>query len=425
MSGTGVTDAAVLAAVAAETGAMEAHLAELVAAPTVLGNEEPGQVLMEEAFRSAGLETRSVPLDAEALRGHPLASPFSWTVDGKRNVVGTWAGAGEGRSLVLNGHIDVVPPAAEELWTRPPYEAHRDGEWIYGRGAGDMKAGLVAMVGVVRALRALGVTPRGDLTLQSVVEEECGGNGAVQCLIDLQAHGGADAVVIPEPFPRAVLTSQVGVLWFHIDLVGTPAHAGSATLGENAVEAMFPIVAALRELEAELNVDPPAPYDVFPHPINLNVGTITGGDWTSTVAAQCTVGFRLATYPGRPVIELKRRVEETVAGTAALHPYLAAHVPRVRYDGFAVDGAALRSDDPIVTALAQASQAVTGEAAPAVPSTATTDARVFLLGGIPAACLGPRAENIHAIDERVHAPSIVETAQTLALLVRDWCGVAG
>ena len=132
------------AAVAAETEWMVALLERLVAAPTTLGGEEEGQALMRDAFAACGLEPVDVPLDAEALRAHPHHSPFSWSVEGKRNVVATWTGTGGGRSLILNGHVDVVPPANAELWSSPPFEPRREGDWLYGRGAGDMKAGLVA-----------------------------------------------------------------------------------------------------------------------------------------------------------------------------------------------------------------------------------------------------------------------------------------
>src|SRR6476661_5232705 len=184
-------------AVAAEAAWMEDLLGELVAAPTVLGHEEPGQAVMARAFADCGLEPVDVPMDADAICADPHHSPFSWAVEGKRNVVASWVGSGgRGRSLILNGHVDVVPPASTALWTSDPFEPRRDGDWLYGRGAGDMKAGLVAMTGAVRALRRAGVRLAGDLQLQSVVEEECTGNGALQLLIDGHA---ADACVLTEP----------------------------------------------------------------------------------------------------------------------------------------------------------------------------------------------------------------------------------
>ncbi len=237
---------------------MEDLLVALVRQPTELGHEDAGQELIAEAWKECGLEPREVPMDADALRHHPNASPFSWEVTGKRNLVATWPGTGGGRSLILNGHIDVVPPAAAELWTSPPYEPRREGDWLYGRGAGDMKAGLAAIAGAVKALKQAGVRPKGDVHLQSVVEEECGGNGALQTLID---GAGADACVITEPHPDHLTIAQPGVLWFHIDIVGRPAHAAYAPTGENAIDAAYSVLAELRKLEAELNADPPPPYD--------------------------------------------------------------------------------------------------------------------------------------------------------------------
>src|SRR4051794_15123266 len=295
---------------------MQDVLTRLVAAPTTLGNEEPGQVVMEAAFRDVGLTPYDIALDADAIRADPHSSPFSWDVAGKRNVLATWEAGGEGgRSLILNGHVDVVPPAAEALWTTPPFEpAVRDG-WLYGRGAGDMKAGLVAMTGALRGLMALDLAPRAPVHLQSVVEEECTGNGALMCVL---RGPSADACVLTEPHPDHITFAQVGVVWAHVDIRGAPAHAARASaLGFNAIDAARTVTEALRELEAELNADPPAPYDAFEHPINLNPGVIRGGDWPSTVAAECTVSYRLALYPGEDPLALRARIEDAVRGAAA------------------------------------------------------------------------------------------------------------
>ena len=291
---------------------------------------------MREAFAGLGLEPVDVPLDPEALSGHPGASPFSWDVEGKASVVAAWEPAepADGRSLVLNGHIDVVSPEPAAMWSSPPFGARRDGDWLYGRGAGDMKAGLAAIVGAVGGLRALGLSPHARVELQSVVEEECSGNGALSCVL---AGHSADAAIVTEPTSGAIQYSQVGVLWFSVRVAGRPAHAGDAPQGQNAIEASFPVIRALRELEDELNVDPPAPYDVYPHPINLNVGMIRGGDWPSTVAGESVTHLRLALYPDGDVDELKRRVEETVAA-AAQDPALEGFGVEVRYDGFACRG---------------------------------------------------------------------------------------
>jgi acetylornithine deacetylase len=377
---------------------------------------------MRRAFASLGLEPVDVPLDAAVLRGSPAASPFSWDVAGKANVVADWPAAGGdgGRSLILNGHVDVVSPAPVALWSGDPYEPRRDGDWMYGRGAGDMKAGLAAIVGAVAGLQRLGLAPRARVELQSVVEEECTGNGAAACVL---AGSRADAAVITEPTGGAIWNAQVGVLWFSVRVAGRPAHAGEAASGENAIEATYPVIAALRELEADLNAAPPPPFSGHAHPINLNVGTIRGGDWPSTVAGECIVEMRLALYPGERVEDLRRRVEETVAAAARADAFLARCEVEVHYDGFACEGYVL-DGGPLVTAAGDAAARVYGARPAVLASTATTDARTFHLhGDTPAICFGPYALNIHSVDERVHLPSMLQTAQAVALFVRDWCGV--
>jgi acetylornithine deacetylase len=417
---TGTADIAT--AVAGQAEWMTQLLVELVQAPTELHHEEAGQALMADAFAACGLTPRDIRLDPEALRAHPNASPFSWEVGGKRNVVATWPATGSGgRSLILNGHIDVVPPAAPELWQSPPYVARRDGDWLYGRGAGDMKAGLVAIAGAVRALRETGVELNADVHLQSVVEEECTGNGALQCLIDGMR---ADACVLAEPHPDHLTIAQVGVLWFHVEVAGEPVHAAYATTGQNAIEAAQVVLAALRELEAQLNEDPPAPFDAVAHPINLNPGVIAGGDWTSTVAAQCTLSCRLAMYPGTDPAQLQRLVEAAVTRAAQGDPFLVEHPPRVRYDGFVCEGSTVAVDEPLVHILGGAYARVHGQPPALRPTTATTDARHFVRSGIPAVCFGPRAERIHGIDERVSIASMHSCAEVLARFICDWAGVA-
>jgi acetylornithine deacetylase len=410
-------------AVAAQAGWMEELLTELVQAPTELGNEEPGQAVMASALQECGLPPRDIWLDPEALRAHPNASPFSWPVDGKRNVAATWPAAGPGgRSLILCGHIDVVPPAASALWRSLPYRARREGDWLYGRGAGDMKAGLVAILGALRGLREAGIELRGDVHVLSVVEEECTGNGALQCLID---GVWADACVLTEPHPDHLTIAQVGVLWFHVDIAGRPAHAAYASTGYNAIEAAHAVLAELRGLEAELNATPPPPYDTVAHPINFNPGVVSGGDWGSTVAAQCTLSCRLAMYPGTDPRELQALVESAVARAAAREPFLSEHPPVVRYDGFVCEGSTVSPDEPLVRALADAYAETHGAPPELRPTTATTDARHFVRSGIPAVCFGPRAESIHGIDERVSIASLHACAEVLARFVVAWCGISG
>jgi acetylornithine deacetylase len=418
-------DRALLEAIAARAGWMTDTLAALIRARSVLHEEEAGQEVIRAVLDELGLRPVDIPMDPEALRAHPSHSPFDWDVAGKRNVVATWSPGDQdhGRSLILNGHIDVVSPEPTGAWTRDPFGAETQDGWMYGRGAADMKCGLAAILGAVAGLRDLGLTPHAPVHLQSVVEEECTGNGTLACVL---AGYTADAAVIAEPFGAAITTSQVGVIWFGVKIEGVSGHAAESGNAVNAIEKSLTVIRSLRVLEEELNAAPPPPYDRFTHPINLNVGKIHGGDWPSTVPGECTTWYRVALYPGMAVRDLQDRIEAIVAEAAADDPAIFAHPPEVLYGGFACAGYEIVDSAPLVTSLGNAFTRQAGEPPALVATTGTTDARVFgLAGEIPAVCFGPYAEQAHGVDERVYLPSVVQTAQVLGLFIRDWCGLAG
>ncbi len=407
-------------AIAAEAGWIRDLLGSLVSVDTTLGREEPGQEIVRDALRDLGLEPVDIGMDADALRAHPLHSPFDWDVSTKRNVVARWGaeGSGGGRSLILNGHVDVVSPEPRSQWSTDPFVPGGDGEWLTGRGSGDMKGGLAAMFGAVRGLRKLGMTLHAPVHLQSVVEEEITGNGTLACLL---AGHTADAAVIAEPFGPAVTTSQVGVLWFRLRVTGLAGHAADGPGAANPIEQSLSMIQAFRVLETELNEAPPSPYDAYEHPIGLNVGAIHGGDWASTFPGEVVTDFRIALYPGMRVRDLQDRIETIVAEAAAADPG-ALSPPAVEYRGFACEGYEIANDHPLVTTLAGAYARQTGGAPALVATTGTTDARIFGGSGIPAVCFGPFAEHAHGVGERAYLPSVVQTAQVLGLFIRDWCG---
>jgi acetylornithine deacetylase len=395
---------------------------DLTAIPSLRGREAPAQDFMARAYRERGLSVDRWKIDVKDIQHLPGFSPVMVSYDDAWNVVGSHRPrVTKGRSLILNGHIDVVPTGPADMWASPPFEPRVEGNWLYGRGAGDMKAGLAAGMYALDALRRIGYQPAADVYLQSVVEEECTGNGALACL---QRGYRADAAIIPEPTSDTLVAAQVGVMWFQVKIRGRPVHVSVAGTGANAIEAAYPIMAALHGLEAKWNADKHAAFHAVNHPLNFVVSRIEGGDWTSSVPAWCTFDMRIGIYPDMDLKKVREAVEQTVATAARNDSYLSNSPPEIVYHGFQAEGYVLKNADEPIGVLERAHDAVTGSALEQHAITGTTDARFFgLYAGIPALVYGPASESIHGYDERVDIASTKRVTQAIALFVAEWCGL--
>jgi acetylornithine deacetylase len=400
------------------------RLCALVREPSLLGAEASAQALMRAHFERLGLRVDEFEVDEARLRDHPGWSPSIVSYAGRRNVVGVHHPQGpvKGRSLILNGHIDVVPVGAERLWSAPPFEpVVRDGQ-VRGRGAGDMKAGLVAVLTAFEALQRLGREPAAAVYLQSVIEEECTGNGALACLVEGYR---ADAALIPEPIP-GIMTAQMGVMWVGLEVWGLPVHAAVAQTGISAIEFAQVLCAKLKELEAQWNepTQRHPHYAHHEHPINVNVGRIDGGEWPSSVSTHCRVDVRVGFYPGLKPAQVRALLEAALRAAYEAHPRKASLRYELVYQGFQAEGMLVDMNQPMVHLLRRCHHDVAGSQATLMASTATTDARFFqLYGGIPATCYGPVAGNTHGIDEWVDIDSMLEVATVYALFIARWCGL--
>jgi len=405
-------------------------LRQLVREPSMLGHERGAQDLVFARLTQMGFSPEMWDLDVEHLRKHPLFVDLSsmypeLTYDNRPNVTAVWpAAASGGRSLILNGHIDVVSPEPVSAWTHDPWGAAVEGDWLYGRGTADMKSGVAAMLLAVEAIRAAAVELRGDLGLQSVIEEECGGNGTLACCLRGLT---ADAAVVTEPTGHVgAFEAVVGIFWFRVRTTGRAGHPSEAGSAVNAIDKMYVVIEGLRQLEEEVNATLQHPlYRELDHPLNLVVGIIRGGDWPSTVPADCMIECRMSFEPGVTMSEAEGRVAEAVAAAAENDPWLRDSPPVVEFFGGQAEPAVANRDGPLVRLLDRCHQKVYGAPLGLHSFTGSTDQRFFTnqVGG-EAIAYGPSGEGFHGTEERVLLPSVRQTAEVLALCIMDWCGVA-
>ncbi|NEU14496.1 ArgE/DapE family deacylase [Methylobacterium sp. BTF04] len=401
-----------------------AHTQALVRFGSTRGSEHAIQDFVFRAFRDRGYAMDRFAMEPEALTAHPGGAAVFEAHSRAPIVVGIHRPRAEtGRSLILQAHVDVVPPGPSDLWTHAPFDPVIEGDWMYGRGAADMKAGHAANLFALDALARIGLQPAATVTLQSVVEEESTGNGAL--MTHLRGYR-ADAVLIPEPEDEKLVRANVGVLWFTVEVRGRPVHVREMGAGANAIDATYRVIGALRQLEARWNADKAGrPYfEGEPDAINLNIGRIEGGDWASAVPAWCRIACRIALYPGIDAKAAARAVEAAIADFARDDPFLSNMPPRVSFEGFFAEGYVLAPGSAAEAVLAASHRRATGAELQSFMSPSYLDTRVYALyDRVPALCYGPISENIHGFDERVSLASVQRITTAMGLFVAEWCGV--
>jgi len=395
---------------------------DLVRIPSVVGNEGPVQAFVAERLRAMGLEVVVFEPDKAALAQHPGYVEVPYDYRGRPNVVGILPGVDGGRSLILNGHVDVVSPEPLERWQYDPWGGQIVGNRLYGRGACDMKAGLAAAIGAVESIGDEGLRPQGRLIVQSVVEEEAGGGGTLACLMEGYT---ADGFANPEP-NEPIVVAMAGILYFRVRVVGKTTHAGNAHLGVNAVGKMNKIYDALMALDQERALT--RRYPLFEagwsgRSCHLNVGTYRAGDWPSTVAGFAEMECRISFIPGETEEEIKTLVQATVDAVAREDPWLCEVPPTVEWFGWHTAPWVQDPEDPFIQCFKTAATDALPRKVAFAGAAAGLDTRFAGQFGIPAFACGPTGGNIHGSDEYVEVPSIVDTAKALALLVNRWCGL--
>ena len=431
-----------------------ALLSKLVKIPSLTGEEGKAQGFVEEYLKDIGLEVDAWEPDIEELFSkypeaaqypshweHDLILPYqnmptyadlvkTGTIDvlnykNRPNVVGRLKGSGGGRSLILNGHIDTVTVEPREQWSADPFGAEIRDNKMFGRGTADMKGGMAAAIGAVKCLIESGVKLRGDVIIESVVNEEHSGDGTLACV----AKGiMADAVIVVEPSDYEVYVSESGNLYWEVRVKGKPAHTGSRwtggkQVGVSAIEKIPEIIRSLVELEAEFNKAPAHPLYKDKPPSSLAIGKISGGTYETLTAEECTIKGSLYFAPNvGSVREVMERMQDAISKASDNDPWLKQNPPELVFLHHR-NPSEVNPREPIIEVIENAVERALGFKPIAVGEHMPADQSFYInQAKVPAVVFGPGSlAQAHKVDEYIKIEDFINGVKSLALIVYEWC----
>ncbi|MGI9382266.1 MAG: ArgE/DapE family deacylase [Methyloligellaceae bacterium] len=403
-------------------------LRTLVTMPSVTGDEGPIQNHLKDYLEKMGLEIDMWDMDADEIQKHPAAAVVTESYEGRPNIVATCKGAGGGRSLLLNGHTDVIPAGPRESWTDDPWAANIRDNRIYGRGASDMKSGVASGVLALEYIKAAGLTLKGDLLVNLVVDEEVSGHGTLDTV--LRGYK-ADAAISGETSTLAVQPACIGRIWFKILIRGKKAGIQQRYTGVNAIDRGYKIKLAIDELEKQRleTVSHPLYPDIL-DTLPCLVGTFESGSFPSAFPDTCLLKGSIATVPGEDHDGVKQSFVEHVQKAAADDPWMKDNPPEItfgnKFGGLDAEAADIPPDHPIVTTLVDCFKEVTGREPEISGRQGAADTRFLINNGdTPTVIFGPGPTAVmHANDEYVDIDDYMTAIKVYALSICDWCGVA-
>ena len=397
---------------------MIADLQALIRIPSVTGSEEAVAAWAAGALRDLGLAVDIVTPDPAEIRADPDWPGEEMARTSLPVVIGR-AGRDGGRRLILSGHLDVVPPGDAATWTSDPWGGEiRDGR-LYGRGACDMKGGVAAILGVVRALRDSGDLHHldGELMVVLVPSEEDGGQGT---LAAIRAGATADMAVITEPSNLDVVVAHAGAITFQLTVPGRAAHASQRREGVSALDNLFTLVRALEVDEARRNA---AETDSLMTAIGLPyptiIGKVSGGDWASTVLDRVTAEGRYGVRLGQSAADAADELRACIEACCTADAFLRDHPATIEITGGRFGSARVASDHPLPAGLAATVEAVTGRRPALLGEPYGADMQMFInVGETPCVMFGPGDVKVaHSADEHVPLDEVETCARVLAAWV--------
>jgi len=387
------------------------------------------QEYLAARMRAAGAETTVWEPSSEDV-AHSRLVPPGLRFDGRPQMAARFPGTGDGRSLLFNGHIDVVPADPRQEWTSDPFRAQvREGS-LYGRGAVDMKGGIATMVFAAEILASFGLRLAGDLVVCTVTDEESTGAGGVAAV----SHGiHAEAAVVTESTSFDVATACSGSLLPTITVPGRAGHvsveqphwrAGGAV---NAIEKADVVRGALDRLLKEWHGRPEYQHPYL-SPGHIVTTGISGGEWAVSYPSSCRLSYHVGYLPAQADEDgwgtaVQAEIVERIERAAEADAWLAENPPMIEWASGGVPAAEISAEQPIVQTMLAAGADIGRPGR--LTGTGWVDGATFTHSGTPSICFGPGDGKLaHAVDEHVQIDGLVHCAQALAIAALRFCGEA-
>lgn len=396
-------------------------LQKMVSIPSVTGDEAAIQAFLQDYLNTVGLEVDLWDTDWEELKKHPGYRPVARGYEGRPNIVATAKGSGGGRSLLLNGHTDVIPVGNGEGWSDNPWSAKIENGRIYGRGSCDMKSGVASHILAVQYLKELGIDLKGDVLINIVIDEEVSGHGTLDTVI---RGYSADAGISGETSDLHVQPACIGRIWFEIEIQGKPAGIQQRYLGVSGIALGQKIVAAVQELEDERVAT--VKHPLYPSAIDslpCIIGSFQAGNYPSAFPATALLKGSIGTVPGEDHEGVKQSLVRKIAETAAKDPWMKDHPPVVRFVGYDAEASEIPRGHAIVETVSRNYMEITGKEPTISGRQGAADTR-FLnsYGDTPTVIFGPGSTAVmHANDEYVSIDDYITSIKVMALSIYDWC----
>lgn len=391
-----------------------------------VGNEGKCQKYIAAFLSELGIDPVVYSIDeVPGLKEHPLFLSGRDYAN-RPNVGACIRGTGDGRSLLLSGHIDTVP-VGSSAWKRDPFGGSVEGNLLYGRGANDMKGGVATNLFVIECLRKLEINLAGDLLFEAVIDEEFGGvNGT---LAGRLKGFNADAVVLSEPSFLRICPAQRGGLIAHVTLKSSGGILDQGATSPGVIEQLTFFLTRIKSFaeQRRIHAKPHPLYAGNADPVPVAVTKVITAPWGMkepiTTPVECKLEIYWQTMPGETIADIGSEFLQWIGSLPGLPGSPFVRPLDVDFPGRWLPGSAISEDEPLVVELADCAARVTGKTPVLAGIEGPCDMFVFHdVQHTPAVLWGAKGGNTHAADEYVEIDTLVEAAKVLLVFVHQWCG---